>query len=270
MPDTSAQGQFIWRDLTTSDPDKAEAFYTQLFGWTVVHQETRRESGGSVTYRVISNAGTEMGGIMGTADAGLSPDQVPSHWLSHIYVTDVDAIAARARELGGVVHSEPQDIPGVGRFAVIADPQGGMFSALSVLMPNPGNDPTADVPLGGVVWNELLTGDIDGAIAFYTDLFGYKAQSMDVEGYGRYVLLTLGSHEASPMIAGIGAKGPRMPMAAWGLYVRVANMEEARDRIAELGGQNHTGIMTVPGTGRMSVVQDPTGAFFSIMEPEAM
>jgi predicted enzyme related to lactoylglutathione lyase len=91
-----------------------------------------------------------------------------------------------------------------------------------------------------------------------------------MEGYGRYVLVKLSTDESAPLIAGIGAKGPRMPVAAWGIYVRVANMEASRARVEELGGQNHTGIMTVPGTGRMSVVTDPTGAFFSILEPEAM
>jgi predicted enzyme related to lactoylglutathione lyase len=266
MSESSRQGQFIWRDLTTSDPEKAGAFYTQLFGWTVRPQEM----GNGVTYRVISNAGVEMGGIMGTADAGLSPDQVPSHWLSHILVNDVDAIAVRAGELGGTVHSEPQDIPGVGRFAVIADPQGGTFSALSVLAPDAGVDPTADVPQGGVVWNELLTGDIDGAVAFYTALFGYEAQAQDVQDYGQYVLLKLGAATDGPPIAGIGPKGPRMAVAAWGVYFRVANIEEARARIAELGGQNHTDIIHIPRTGRMSVVTDPTGAFFSVLEPEAM
>ncbi len=264
MTSSVSKGQHFWRDLMTTDPERAEAFYAGLFGWSY----RRHEMDEGRVYRVIQHAGGELGGIMGLDDAGLAPVQIPPHWMTYVLAPDVDATTARAAELGATVYAPPMDIPGIGRFSVIADPQGAILAPMSTLYSVP--DPTADVPVGGVVWNELLASDIDSAIVFYTDLLGYGSQKHDMGEDRTYVTLTLASHPDAPMVAGIGPKGPRMPVSAWGIYFRVAKMDDARSRIEELGGKNHTDIRTVPGTGRMSVVEDPTGAFFSILEPDAM
>ena len=68
---------------------------------------------------------------------GRVPDEVPAHWLVYFTVDDADATADKAKELGGTVAFGPEDIPDVGRFAVLHDPAGAIFS---ILKPNPRED----------------------------------------------------------------------------------------------------------------------------------
>ena len=115
-------GSLCWTELATRDISAAEKFYTSLFGWTV-----KRGSGGAdgaMQYYEISNKGTQQGGIM-----AITPQMgnMPPAWTPYFMVNDVDATAAKVKELGGRVYMGPQDLPKIGRFAVVADPQGAMF-----------------------------------------------------------------------------------------------------------------------------------------------
>ena len=118
-------GSLCWNELATPDPDRAREFYTGLFGWKVQEQDM-----GTMTYTTFLRGGERAGGMYGiTADmAGMPPS-----WMVYFAVEDCDAGAARARELGAHVHVEPADIPGVGRFAMMADPQGAMLSIITLL-----------------------------------------------------------------------------------------------------------------------------------------
>ncbi len=126
-------GALCWNELATPDPDRARAFYTGLFGWTVQEQDM-----GTMTYTTFMRGGERAAGMYAiTADmAGMPPS-----WMVYFAVDDCDAGAARARELGAQVHVEPADIPGVGRFAMMADPQGAMFSIIA-LQPMWAEEPT--------------------------------------------------------------------------------------------------------------------------------
>src|SRR5919201_2306195 len=108
-------GKFVWHDNQSTDAAKAKDFYTTLFGW-----ETEPFPGAD--YTMIKSGGQLHGGF-GTAQGG-----APSHWIGNILVTDVDETVTRAESAGGRVISEARDISEVGRFAVIADPQGAGFS----------------------------------------------------------------------------------------------------------------------------------------------
>ncbi|HJV66174.1 MAG TPA: VOC family protein [Geomonas sp.] len=116
------QGAFSWFELSTTDVRAAEAFYTRLFGWTT-EPWTGEES-----YRLIKVDGKEVGGIV-QSRAGESPP--PAVWGIYVTVTDVDATARKAAELGGKLLVRPTDIPRVGRFCVIQDPQGGVITAIT-------------------------------------------------------------------------------------------------------------------------------------------
>jgi uncharacterized protein len=112
-------GSLCWTELTTRDTKAATTFYTSLFGWSA-----KAGSAGGTEYTELSNQGTPQGGIMAT------PPQMgnaPPHWTPYFGVTDVDAVAAKAGQIGGRTYVPPTDIPAVGRFAVIADPQGAVF-----------------------------------------------------------------------------------------------------------------------------------------------
>lgn len=116
-------GAFSWCELMTGDVAAAKSFYSKLFGWTT--QDMPMEG---MTYTVVSAGGKEVGGMMKTPpEAG----GMPPAWGAYVTVDDVDATARKARELGGKVLVEPQDIPKVGRFCVLQDPQGAVISAIT-------------------------------------------------------------------------------------------------------------------------------------------
>ncbi|MGH8657624.1 MAG: VOC family protein [Gammaproteobacteria bacterium] len=122
-------GAFSWCELLTTDVSAAKRFYTKLFGWTL---EPAPMPG--MEYTLVKYGGEQMGGIMARppGDEGMPPS-----WGVYVTVDDVDASAKLALELGGKVCFGPQDIPGVGRFCVIQDPQGAMISAITYNMQNP-------------------------------------------------------------------------------------------------------------------------------------
>lgn len=119
-------GVFSWSELITTDIDAAKHFYSQLFGWTLEDMPLAEGR----TYTVASVGDRQIGGIM----AMLPHMQgIPSHWGIYVTVDDVDATAQQAQQLGATICHGPQDIPGVGRFCVIQDPQGAVISAITYL-----------------------------------------------------------------------------------------------------------------------------------------
>jgi len=122
---TGVNGTLCWADLSTSDVDRAKKFYSDLFGWTISAGE--KDTSG---YLHIQNGNDFIGGI---PPAKYRNPNVPPHWLSYFLVGDCDASAAKAKQLGGTTHMDPSTMEGVGRMAVIADPQGAVFSIFQPL-----------------------------------------------------------------------------------------------------------------------------------------
>ena len=116
-----------WNELQTSDTTKALEFYTKLFGWT-----TKSGEMGPMVYHEVMNDGKPIGGMMAIAPE-MGP--VPPHWLGYIWVEDCDVTANKAKALGAELHVPPMDIPNVGRFAVIQDPQGATFAIIKLTQP---------------------------------------------------------------------------------------------------------------------------------------
>jgi uncharacterized protein len=117
-------GVFSWCELMTTNPSAAKDFYTKLFGWAT--EDMNMVPG--MTYTVIKAGGKEIGGIMPVLEQAQG---TPPHWGSYVTVDDVDATARTAQNLGGKVLMGPDDIPNVGRFCVIQDPQGAVISAIA-------------------------------------------------------------------------------------------------------------------------------------------
>ena len=116
-------GAFSWTELMTSDPKAAKEFYAKLFGWKF---ETMNMGQGD--YHVVKAGDTSVGGIMATP-----PDAkgMPSTWGAYVTVQNTDAAVEKCKSLGGKLCAGPMDIPNVGRFAVLQDPQGAMFNVIS-------------------------------------------------------------------------------------------------------------------------------------------
>lgn len=122
--DKPAVGTFCWNELMTRDTEKAGKFYADLIGWN----PTANTMPG-MDYTIMKAGETDAGGMM--AMPAEVPAEVPSHWMAYITVEDVDASAAKTKELGGQVLVGPEDIPHVGRFCVIQDPTGAAVGLIT-------------------------------------------------------------------------------------------------------------------------------------------
>lgn len=120
------QGAFSWNELMTADVEGARQFYTRLFGWEI--EEMPMECG--TPYTIVKTGGEGIGGIMAMPPQATG---VPPHWGAYVTVDDVDATARLAEELGAKIIVVPTDIPNVGRFCVLQDPQGAVISAITYL-----------------------------------------------------------------------------------------------------------------------------------------
>ena len=116
-------GALCWNELATTDTSKAKEFYTRLFGWSA------REGDVAGAYTKWLLDGVPIGGMM-----EIQPEwgNVPPHWTPYIQVADCDATADKVKAFGGGLTMPPTDIPKVGRFAAIQDPQGAMISIVKL------------------------------------------------------------------------------------------------------------------------------------------
>ena len=252
MTQHAGQGAFCWRDLMTSEPEEALAFYGGLFGWELSRE---LKLGPGFIYQILKNAQGEFGGIAKLPrDSGIYP-----YWISYLQTPDVNATAALALKLGGKQLVPPSAIPGIGRIAVLADPSGAGFALLDADSPAP-IFAGESAPPGSPVWHELITGDFAGAATFYSDLFGYQVER------GEETTFAIERDGKVTAIAGLRAQPETMPVAAWTIAYRVADLDQARTRIDELGGENLPNIQELPEGGRASTVIDPGGAVFTIRE----
>lgn len=122
-------GTFCWSELWTPDPAKAQTFHTSLFGWKT--EVMPAMSGGD--YTIFKTGEAQNTGVGGMLDSTVMPG-IPPHWLPYFVVTDCDASVEKVKAEGGKAHMPPMDIPNVGRFAALADPQGASFAILKPAM----------------------------------------------------------------------------------------------------------------------------------------
>ncbi len=119
-------GSLCWADLNTHDPERAQEFYADVFGWTF---EADKLSAPPSGYVQVKNGGQFIGGIPRLPRSA----QIPPHWMVYFLVSDLDASAALAKQLGATFCMEPTVIQKVGRFAILVDPQGAVFAIFEPL-----------------------------------------------------------------------------------------------------------------------------------------
>jgi uncharacterized protein len=253
MSSTSGiRGRFLWFDLMTTDQPAAQAFYTSLAGWG-----TEVWNGMGMPYHMWTSNGATLGGMM-----PLPPEQaaqgVPPHWLGYIGTPDVDATAALAPSIGGTVLMPPTEIPTVGKFAILQDPFGATFAAFTPAAEPPGHEGMANV--GEFSWFELATKDLDQALAFYGQLFGWTLDSdMDMGPLGTYRVFS----RDGQMYGGMYVIQEAMPMPpSWAYYIRVDDIDAAAARVSAGGGTIVQPPTDIPG-GKVLMATDPQGGFFA-------
>jgi predicted enzyme related to lactoylglutathione lyase len=186
----------------------------------------------------------------------------PPHWSSYICVDDCDAAAEKIKSLGGQVLRAPDDIPEIGRFAVVADPHGAVFEIMKPLPMDPPRKPAPQGTLGHASWHELYAGDLAKDADFYVTMFGWrKDQAMDMGPMGTYQLF------ATPdgVVGGMMTKPEQVQRPAWLYYFQVGQIDEAAERIKKAGGQIVNGPMEVPGGDWIIQGVDPQRAMFAVV-----
>jgi uncharacterized protein len=248
-------GSFVWCELMTTDTAAAESFYKKVVGWTA------KPFGPDGSYTVLNNSsGSGVGGMMKLPDQAKQMG-APPHWMMYVGTPDVDGTAMRIVQLGGRVHKQPEDIPTVGRFAVVADPFGASF-AIFTPKPAPGSPPMKKGPIGDFSWFELYSPNPEGAWKFYETLFGWeKTSAMDMgPGMGIYQMFGRGGGIPN---GGIMKPPPGAP-AAWMPYAMVKDAKSAAATATANGGKIVNGPMEVPGGDWIAVGIDPQGAMFAV------
>lgn len=244
---------FVWHEVMVPNPSASPAFYSPITGWG-----TRKfDDGMDYTMWTVDDA--PVGGLMALPQE-LASQGVPPHWLHYIGVQDVDATAARAQQLGGRITMPPTDIPDVGRFAVILDPQGAVFAIYKNTQETP---PPGAPKFGEFSWHELGTTDRDAAWAFYSALFGWQQTSMmDMGGGMMYQMFGLDGNAPIGGMYTLGADMAGIP-PNWLGYVLVKNVDDAVQAVAKGGGQLMAGPIDIPD-GRVAIFTDPQGAAFAV------
>lgn len=248
-------GAFVWYELTTADPHAAAAFYGEVMGWRFAAQP---EVDG-ITYLLGSLHDRPLVGVMSF------PPDMPApgiaRWWGYVLVDDVDASAGDLAAAGGAVRRAPADIPGVGRFAVVADPQGHGFMLFSGAGEAPPELPY--MTPGTVGWHELAAREWEPAFAFYAGLFGWEQdQAMAMPGDATYQILRIGGAATGAMMDAQDGQEP-----GWRYYFAVEDIDAALARVEAAGGAVLMGPVEVPGPVWIILATDPQGVAFALVGP---
>ena len=177
-----------------------------------------------------------------------------------------DADAERLSGAGASVKRPPEDIPGVGRFAVMSDPGGAIFMLLKGSSPD-GMEAAPPMATGHVGWHELYSGSFDADLAFYTSQFGWgKGEAMDMGPMGSYQLFSMsGGTDFNSMEGGMMPKPEQIPEPQWLFYFVVPDIDEGVEKVKAGGGTVLNGPAEVPGGAWIIQATDPQGAMFALV-----
>jgi uncharacterized protein len=247
----SVRGKILWYELLTTDMKAAEAFYTKVVGWTVSSFD-----GTPQPYDMfMRSAEAPAAGVMTIPD-GM---EFPPHWEMYVGVEKLEDAVAHIERLGGRALGPLIEVPTIGRMRTMMDPQSAVFAIYESATPQPEE---AERQVGEASWHELMTTDAEGAMKFYTELFGWKpTETMDMGPMGKYHMFG----RTFPL-GGMMNKPPELAHVPphWGVYFRVPDVDAAADRVKANGGQVLNGPMEVPGGDRIINGMDPQGAAFSL------
>jgi predicted enzyme related to lactoylglutathione lyase len=254
----SRTGKFVWYEYMGNDLKAAADFYTGVVGWSA------KDAGMTdFPYEILSTGSTMVAGMMDIPAEAKAMGARPG-WLGYIWVEDVDKAVPKLTAVGGKVLKARADIPGVGRFAVVADIEGAVFMLFRDGGGNPPPPPPPGTP-GLIGWRELHAGDGAAALAFYSGQFGWtKASDFDMGPMGLYHIFDSGHGD----MGGMFSRRPETPGPFWLYYFNVDAIDAAAERIKAKGGRVINGPMEVPGGQWIVQALDPQDAMFALIAPK--
>ena len=184
-------------------------------------------------------------------------------WFGYISVPDVDQAVTEITEAGGTLIMPPTNIPDVGRFSMLTDPQGALFY---IMTPSGEGESTSFSPskIGHAGWNELHAADGHAALAFYGKQFGWGlSEEMDMGPMGKYLLFNTGGDAVGGMLTKHTPAPPH-----WLYYFNVDDITTAIARVTEAGGTVVNGPHQVPGGLWIIQGEDPQGVMFALVGSE--
>ena len=238
-----------WADLGSPDPDESATFYRELLGLETT--EADDELGG---YRMFLRESRQVAGL-----GPLQQEGQPPSWTTYIDVADADAVTEKVREAGGEVHVQPMDIRDFGRMAIFADPTGAVYGVWQA-GEHKGSQVVGEP--GSVAWHQCNTREPGEALEFYGKVFGWESEKVDTGGVDYWQLSSEGA-----TVGGLFRMGDDFPdevPAHWIVYFAVEDADAATEKAQENGAT----VRVEPfdnEAGRFSVLQDPHGAAFALI-----
>jgi predicted enzyme related to lactoylglutathione lyase len=230
-------GQFVWNDLVSPNPSAAQRFYQELFGW-----QAGIVSGHTVLLTAPEHGSTPVGAV--------EPGDWP-HWRPFIDVASLEKHLERAAKAGGRVARGAAPHPS-GRYAVLSDPSGGIYAALELEAPHP----PIHVMTGRVVWHQLMTTDLDKALAYYQTVFGWERHGPP--GWHAFV-------GAGVSDVGVISQEPEPRGSTWIGYIQVDDVTGTTERAIALGATVVFPALEVPPLGKLAVLLDPSAVSFGVI-----
>jgi uncharacterized protein len=250
-------GHFAWHELLTPDPAASAAFYQRIVPWEQQPMDDMPD------YTVLTSGSTEVGGMLRTSNGGVG-GRSDSRWLPYVHVYDVDAAVRQVTSMGGSVRVQPRELPSVGCWAVLADPQGAEFGVYEPAT----NEPIAPhAPRAGEFsWHELMTTDYKAAFEFYRSLFHWDQTSeFDMGAMGMYRLFG----QADQPFGGMCGLPQGTTQPEWKSYIKVDDVRAATPKVSAAGGVVHLDAHEVPGGDMIAQCEDPQGATFALHSQKA-
>ena len=248
-------GKIIWRDLLTNDPAASQQFYGELFGWEFENVGNAANLKRDSAYTLIRHNGKLIGGMVDTM--ALNGRDDISQWVVLMAVEDLDTKVATVVASGGEIVAPPTDLQERGRLSLIRDAEGALLGLLETR----DGDPRDSKPdLGGFLWDELWTTDVQNAGAFYNKLAGLTADTVDIDTdqatAPTYRLLKAGD---TPRV-GILPNPLDGLDPVWVSYIRVDDPAAITSHVSALGGRVIVEAQPRPLGGEVAFIAGPSGA----------
>jgi predicted enzyme related to lactoylglutathione lyase len=247
---TAPLGAPVWIDLSSSDVDRAQDFYTTVFGWTF--ESPGPDYGGYIN---ASKHGSMVAGMMANDPQWNAPDG----WTIYLHTADIQATTKAAVAAGGTSCIEPMEVHEKGWMAMGTDPAG---AAYGLWQPTGHRGFEIVGEAGAPVWHELTTRDFAKSVEFYRTVLGWTTDTVSDTDEFRYTTAVFNGEPLIGVMDGAMFLPEGVP-SHWAVYLGADDVDKTLQLVTENGGKVLRPAQDTP-YGRLAQVSDPTGAVFNL------